>query len=360
MSLFRRNEHSHETPEDQEEGADTETQEAERSHVQELTDIFQESWEKNREEGDPDVSFKFLFSSHTKAQDLHRNLRSELENADIYMPEVFQWSRKRMRQSGRVATGRREPTQIHDEFTVAEEEALYGTGVVVLSPDIPKSKGHLFVEQATELGQNYRSLFSLPFDEAVQKYYEARRDRAAMEQMREKEIMQNIPTLIRKALRKNKALRKKESLSVVLTYGAVHTTLYHALSRTEESEVSRDMEDRPQHTYGYISELTRSYLFGVADPERNKELVARQLISVVFKKAIDRELSDWEATSGEEAKLARMAVDLLTPEDLRDVWDVYLADKEPLTVLAAVIKKGFVLPTTKEGFDELLQSKRKP
>jgi len=355
MKSGERNE-QHETPDNQEEGADTKMQEAERSHVQKLTKIFQDSWEKNRKEGDPDVSFTFLFAAHAYVRDLHPKVRSELENADIYMPEVVGWRTEDTKDFDDISTGEVAPMGYSGSFLRAFEDAIEKTGVVVVIPDLPE--GHQLIEQQDALDERLELIRRLPFDEAVQGFDQYTNDFAMVERTREEEIMKNIPVGIREALERNEGLQKRKQLKVVIEYGTSHTSLYHALSSTG-LDVTRDMSDRPHTTYAHFEELHRKYLFGGADSKPTEELAARGLVAILLYDAIARGFRGFEASTDEELRVCRMAIDSLSVDDLRDVWGEHLRQPGPFALLAAVEKKGFVVPKTRAELDELLQSKRK-
>ncbi len=361
MGFFRRNEQSHQTPENQEETADTKMQEAERSHVEGLKAAFQESWEKNHREDDPDVLLEMLLSPHVDEKDVPSNLRSKLEGADIYMLEASGWTRSDMRKWNSDSKGKMK-SRGFSGYATALQEAVQETGVLVMSPDIRRR--HPSVEEGRRLRAEYDDIVSLPFHEAAQKYDEHLRARAARTQKREMEVMNNIPVLIRKALNKNKALRKKKSLSVIMTYGSMHTALYHALSATEIS-ATREMGET---LYPRSAELMRRYIFGVGGTERDLELSARALIEDVFFGASNLWLKAVGANTAERTVLSRLVVDRLSAEDLSEIWDVQLDASQgnvsitpqwTAAVLAAFEKTGFTMPKTREELDELLQSERK-
>lgn len=355
MSFFRRNEQPRETPDNQEEASDTEMQEAGRSHVQKLTEIFQESWKKNRMDGDPDVSFNFLFAAHEYAHDVPPDLRSQFENADIFMLEAVAWTDNTMELWRKISEGRAGPSLYKDPYAQGIMDALYNTGVVVLSPDLPH--GHPQIER--EPGVLWEEVLHMPFDEAVKNANEYWRELANMNQAREEEIMKNIPTLIRRAREENETLQKKKSLNVVLSYGSLHTPLFQALSRTGK-DTKREMPGDGNYVYAQNSELYRRHLFGVAGSEDNLELSARALVGESIVEALHAEIRGLKPRGTERFSVYRTAIDSLSPEDLRDVWDVYLKEGDSMAALSVVKEKGFVVPKTRAELDELLQSKRKP
>jgi len=354
MGLSRRNEQSHQTPENQGEGADTKMQEAERSHVEELTTAFQESWDENHQEGDPKVSFKIFFAAHGVAEDAHPDLRDELLNTDIYMPEAVRWTLDLMKEFNDASRGEAAAYEHPNEKTRALLDALHGTGVEVVFPDLPM--GHEISEQSIRILGERRQVLSLPFDEAVQRFDESMHAFAMVVRAREEEIMKNIPIIIRKVLEQNETLQNKDSLKVLLTYGNAHTALYHALSATE-SDVSKDMGGKVQ--YEHFSEQIRRYIFGVADSDRNADLPAYGLVGYAFRTSLKRQLRVLSATTDEIDRVSRLLLDPLTLNDLSDVWSAYLNEQTSAAVLSAVEEKGFVVPKTRAELDELLQSKRK-
>ncbi len=354
MSLSRRNEKPHETPEAQKEGADTEMQEAERSHVEKLTAAFRESWKENHREGDPKVSFKIFFAAHGVAEDAHPDLRDELLNTDIYMPEAVRWTLDLMKEFNDASRGEAAAYEHPNEKTRALLDALHGTGVEVVFPDLPM--GHEISEQSIRILGERRQVLSLPFDEAVQRFDESMHAFAMVVRAREEEIMKNIPIIIRKVLEQNETLQNKDSLNVLLTYGDGHTALYHALSATE-SDVRREMSGTLHYSHG--DELIRKYLFGVADSDRNAELPAHALLDYAIQSVLEDRLSVLSATTDETDRVSRLLLDSLNSNDLSDVWSVFLSERTPSALLSAVEEKGFVVPKTRAELDELLQSKRK-
>lgn len=361
MSLFRRHEQPRETPESQEGAVDIETQKAERSHVEELTAAFQESWEKNHKEGDPDVSFKMFLSRHADETDISQNLRSELEDTDIYLTEISSWTPSLMRKWNQISSGKKNPSSGGINFPIYElalQEVVHKTGVLVMSPDI--RIGHPLEKESDRVDAMWPEVLKLPFDEAVPKYEEYCQAQARETQAREMEIMKNIPNLIRRALKKNKALRKKESLSVTMTYGGAHTALYQALRATENS-VNREMG---VHVFPRDVELQRNYIFGVDNTERNRKLAAYALIENVIYPASRQRLVDLGANATETVQFRRLAVDQLEPEDLSEIWGVRGGTDETPdmreAILGALEKKGITVPKTREELDDMLQVNRKP
>lgn len=363
MSLFRPREQSHETPDNQEEGADTKMQEAGRSHVEELTAAFQESWEKNHKEGDPKVSFKIALSAHVVAEDVSPNMRSDLEKADIYMTELVGWDPQYMKTWNAISDGKEDPAGElgeHPRHREALQEALHGTGVLVMSPDVQWH--HTLVDEIEAQRKEFAEIVLLPFDEAIPKYDAFTRANAVDNREREKEIMKNIPSLIREALENNEELREKESINVYMTYGSMHTALYHALSATDNS-ASREMLLKPNFMYPHGIELERKYIFGVGGNEPNPDLAARALVECVIASIAEWQLAAFGANTSEMGHFIRMAVERLSPEDLSEIWDVHLDTFDtpawPPAIIAVLRKNGISVPETKGELDEYLHSKRK-
>lgn len=342
--------------EDPSEASDVESQEAELTHVEELTKIFNESWAESHEEGDPEVSFKFFFGAHGRAQDVHPNLREELEAADIYMPEEFDWPAEAMTYLNGISSGAI-PLDESDTYDSALEQALHDTDTVILLPDLPE--GHPTNERIEASMRVMNTAVNLPYDAAVKMLDRGVRDFVAAGHDREKEIMGNIPKLIRKTLLNNEDLRDKKNLNVLLSYGSGHTPMYHALSRTDH-DAKREMRTRPDYVYGYANELQRSISFGIAEEDRNTELTARALIETPVYEELDLELMGIDATSNEILHATRLAVEMLKEEDFRDVWNAYIREGDPSVILSEIKKRGFTMPANREELDELLQSRRKP
>jgi len=357
MELFRQNV---QPPGERPEATDVEKEEAERTHVQRLTKIFQDSWEENRKEGDPDVSFTLYFAGHGRAEDVHPNLRKELQEADIFMPEDIFWTEQVVRNHNKEAKGEDVFAPLLSRYNIALRNAMRESGVVVELPDIPADFPDA-KEQRAALSNASRERWHLPFDEAVDDFDTATRNVATATRAREHEILGNIPACIRKALDENKDLRKRQSLKVVMTYGGAHTSIYHALDRAG-ANVERHKRHDGSVVYGHSSELLRNYVLGAAGSAPDRELAARGLTDLIFLNAIAPIIEGGvkDETLDELTRVARLFNERFTIEELRDLWDTYRVHKDRSVILAKLNEKGLHIPKTREELDELLQSNRKP
>jgi len=263
-----------------------------------------------------------------------------------------------MEELNRLSSGQAPHSYPLSGYAVAILAAVRGTGVVVASPDLPAGDP-LNKDIQTDLQNLDKDRSQLDYDEAVQDFEIVLHDMATSQGKREKEIVRNIPRTLREIIDTDEDLRTKEELSVIMTYGNIHTSLHHALSRAG-ANVSREMRHHPDDIYTHHTELIRRHLFGLEESPQDHELAARGLMRKPFLRAIGGELYLKDTTTGEALYVVRRAVEQFSIEELGDLWEAYRAEEDPSMIRTELAAKGFTIPKTREELDELMQSIRNP
>jgi hypothetical protein len=223
------------------------------------------------------VSLEIFYTAHLTASDFI-GLHEKIEQADIFVPEVFGWAKDVQREFQKVANGEKEPHEFLDYFDLSPErfaqydamlgmlEALYKTKKRVAMVDVPTKhaiEGKFYAEP--DLIKTLNQKEKKEKIEAFKDYLQHEED---VQTEREGFITDQLKALIAEETEKN----NKRDVRVVMFLGSIHSRVFHTMKR-EGVDVSRDYPVGP-YVFNFIQEAKRRAMFGKELPE---DLITRAI-----------------------------------------------------------------------------------
>lgn len=344
----------------------------------------------------PPVYIKFFSGAHGTEYDAG-GIPKELEDADIYMPELYGWEEAVAQEFNNVSSGKtssEDPNRkVAHDFYQPVLKALASSGKPVVFTDLSREEFLSWKEEDDKTGHKMKNLRSRGYKEATEEMKARMKHQADFQAYREKYIREHLGEKVAETLREHPELREKEKVTALITLGVAHTDIYHQLKKTESSMVSRNFSGLP--LYGARYEAVRRFMFGkeVSDELAGKMLIEEiletegcsekfksvtndslKLIKVgrmfaeifggdgkeIFEKWQESESESWKARKEFVRERDLKSVKWPEVRDEFETWrketgrDTYDFSKYFDTKL---VEKGIKIPTTEKELDELLAGK---
>jgi hypothetical protein len=210
-------------------------------------------------------------------------------------------------------------------------EALYKSGVVVISPDL-QAGDPLYDEYKAMIERKVDWIHDqffpkdgekVPFDQALQIYERFTNENVAVTQKREERVEENIFSGIRDNLKQRPDLQTKSKLKIVAVLGASHTSIPASFSRKYPgTRVSMTFpEPRVQFTHNVANE--RAFIRGLTPSTEDLEKGLTDIIVGYWMLKQAETLPAYLRLS-----FHRLTIDVLTPGERRELYDLFLEDPD--------------------------------
>lgn len=239
----------------------------------------------------PPVSVDIFYSPHVSPED-REGLANKFENADIYIPEAYGWSKRTLSMYRNVSMGNIDPKKALRKLGILEKHPFYS----VLSSDLSmiysskKPIGFIDASKDNPLFKQYRSLFSQynvnPFESSFEDLVVSCRNGCKIfgefEKARDDYMLSRFRPTILEVIDKNPKLKSKDKLNVLLFLGSGNTPVFHNLKREGLFDVSRTMKGKQ---FGLRDEIQRRAMFG---KEVDDTLIAQAVAEILFEPVFER------------------------------------------------------------------------
>ena len=317
--------------------------------------IEQERW--------PELSFRFLLSTHGSGREI-RKFEKLLEKADVYAPEFVGLDAEDRIEIRKLSDNKVTLEEFLDKFTSKYEK--YGAKKIF-------GAGRFFYEMVRSLAGSKKPLMFIDMPkESIESLADIRKLNDAAKQFeggkfeqslinlrkilqdlvnknvigRERFIVENLKENAGELFATYPELILKKRLQILITFGSIHTTLYHDIKRTfPKADVSREFNFMP-YIYATVHEAARKLMFGKPLEE---ETLARAILGLIL---IIRILQKLQPNDSEAVALAeRKIVSKLTIAEIKTISQRIGSG----TPLEKALKEGNVaLPATEEEFNKLI------
>ena len=304
-----------ETPPDQEEVAGREEAYPLMNEGESLDDYFLRVGEQV-----PAVKIELYSAAHMNYEDAS-GIREMMPNADIFIPEGMSWTQANIDRKNAISLGEHDETLVRAraagiesaDFMRASEDVLSGTGIPVVSVDVPHRE---LSEQEKRIKFKPDRDDRLPYEESLQIFI-AGRERFAAEQLeREKYMREHLGPKILEALSIKPELRQKGEITVLMPLGAAHTDIYHKL-KNSGTNIKRTFQTSP-YIYPYETEYQHRLAF---DSDTDAEFIERSFIESIIFKGLPGVSKKHETPEGQLFK--RTLVGLLDANERREYYAMY-------------------------------------
>ncbi|HEU5121216.1 MAG TPA: hypothetical protein VFT59_00075 [Candidatus Saccharimonadales bacterium] len=275
----------------------------------------------------PSISVTFYFSPHGNASDIE-GIAPYLEKADILLYE-----NSRAELTERFQQVAAKEADVRPVNIMVKEDEIYGKPIQgsawePLLRGIYKSGKAIGSIDLNEHEQHLRDGIvesqSLPveetFDEALASLGKILRRNADLQNQRETIMAERFEEEITRILDEHPELKEKPRLNVLISIGAYHTRLRHALQ--EKGVQSEQHFPESPYVYDYVNQLTRTYAYG---KEPTRELLEKAYLQALLHSAAQAELSAVPGQYNHDKleRYLRSVVDAFNSEEIQQVYDLY-------------------------------------
>lgn len=299
----------------------------------------------------PPVYLKLFSGPHETAKDAE-GVKPLLDKADIYIPEVSEWSQKTLSIFRRISNGEQFPPD-PDEFQEKLEEYVFGTKKPITFVDVPKEEVASHPEMYEDTEMYVRKLKYLSYEEATEtffKYIEKFSERDVIN--REAYMANHFAEKIKEIMLLHPELQKKDAIHILETLGSGHSSLYQLMKEIGGNHVSRVFRyNAPSR--GLMSEATRRMSF---KKDVSENLKKRALSEGIFLDGIGYLLDRLSNNTSKKEYFLRYIISLFSENETKEafqLWKEY--DGNPAEILYFIMmKKGIVFPENEEEMDVIL------
>ncbi len=320
---------------------------------------------KESKETEPKITVDFFFSYHGTAEDFSR-LPEALKNADVYVPEFVGWENIDEQGFNAVSQGKIEPPRIdgHPGFETPLH-LIYNSKIPIIFVDLPAEHPEIkeTIDAIKEITGAYDDFEIGNFDKAMENLKKGTVDFASSIRRREDFIANQLKNKLKTLTQKFPQLKNKKNIRVLISIGAVHTSLHKKLKT--ELQSSKMMLGRDTIVFPTSNEIQRRL---IKNPQEiiNDDVYARDLMEgamgvILWGVTKDNNKMSWA--------IRKLVVNLSTDQirafskniggSLGDMTEA-LNQKEHNDLLRKKIEEmGIKLPTTEEEIDKLLNIRKK-
>ncbi|MBI2635313.1 MAG: hypothetical protein HYW79_02095 [Parcubacteria group bacterium] len=321
---------------------------------------------KEKEDGEPKISFDIFYSFHDTAKDAE-GLAERIKKSDIYMPELFGWNERYLNDTKAIAEGKMTPDELmwkrlrgFDQeypysFDYAEAKALYKSSKYVAYVDVPREHP-LFDKGADAREELGRIDLTKNFSELAVSFNESVRRWADVQKEREVYILSELGRFA-DSIKDGRMpkLKGKKEIKILIALGAMHTGVYHELSRTEK-ETSRKFHTMPLIFGKFASELARRFMFG---KDTDETLATQALFGAVFSSMVSNRSDRSIRGSYEVSLIERKIVPQFSIDEMKKIFaEARIAEDPQKKFLDASLEKlkekGIRLPSSEKELDTFL------
>ncbi|EKD65017.1 MAG: hypothetical protein ACD_50C00213G0005 [uncultured bacterium] len=269
--------------------------------------------------GDHRVEIKFFNSKHRSAFDI-KGLRDQLQEIDIYIPEVFGWESEYLSDLRKLSSGGTDVEQMLEHWGAKDQtnyerdreffEVINNSRKAITIIDVPG--GHPLVDRAD--GSILPKIkFGSDFNESLNSMRDYLKNLSAIEKERGSYMLEHLKPKIQEVIDSNPELAEKEKLSILIDIGVANTHLYHDLKK--DFETSREISTMPMQ-FLYREEVMRRYIF---DKLVDDELIARTVTEYLISKANKKRFSTNFSTK--DVKLTRSWISKFSLDEMKNMFN---------------------------------------
>lgn len=275
----------------------------------------------------PRITFTIFLGGHESAKDA-QGIEPYFRQCDLYIPELMGWNQEDLEVMNALSEGKLTPVEAAanpkiDPYRQQIKEMVYDSHRPIALIDYDEDD-----EMVEECRRDVRHLCGIPsywllvrdFREFVDGVKKVMKDVSEDEVEREKNMLSNLEPTITQVVENNPDLKKraqeKGQLNVLLSLGAAHTAVTHALRRKGHAVYS--IFSHKPFQYPYIAEGIRRYNF---EKEVDDNLAARVLAESLVNDVFDRQLSKAFPETYPRCKFVRQVVSLLSYKDIEDIFN---------------------------------------
>lgn len=326
--------------------------------------------EKKKE---PKISYEILHSAHETATDF-KKLAQAFSEADVYVPECVDWTPEISADFNALSQGKKTPEELMNKYDLPENSAwvreleiIYQSQKPILFPDL--GKGHeldaLNEKASTFFDWSFKKFKQGNFSEALKTMRDFVQTAAEYWEKREGIIEDNLKIQLNDLVR-NKELKNKKEIKVLLSLGASHTSVFHSL-KEKEPLTKRQFPDLP---FVFLSqdEAVRRARF-------SKEIKDELLAKIFVENPLCNYFCSITEDSSKALKITRQLSAKISFEEIKNLSENWhkdqLADRgvhallEGLGLtreLSPVLRKffqnkGIKIPESEKEIDKMLKSK---
>ncbi len=299
----------------------------------------------------PPVFLKISSGKHGTKEDAD-GIKPLLDEADVYVPEVFGWGKKDLSDFKKISQGEEvEPSEY--EFVKKTEEYLSGTKKAIMIIDVPMSEIRLLPEKYNPREDVLWSLKETDYENAIDQSFEYIQSEAEIDTIhRESHMVEHFAEKLKKVIKDNPELQKKDSIKVLIVLGDAHSSIYYILKQIGGDNVTRDFRENPSHNF--TSETMRRIGF---KKEIDDELKERVLCETIFRSSeLPYFLEEFCHDSSKKEFFLRYLVSLFSREEMKSLFEQWKNTYGYSTdiILSFLKQKDITFPKTEEGLDTLL------
>jgi len=321
---------------------------------------------KEKESGEPKISFDIFYSFHDTEKDA-KGLAEQIKKSDVYMPELFGWDERYLNDTKAIAEGKMTPDELMwkrlrgfdqeypHSFDYAEAKALYKSGKYVAYVDVPREHP-LFDKGADAREELGRIDLEKNFPELVASFKENVKRWADVQKKREAYILSELKRFA-DIIKDGRVpeLKGKKEIKTLIALGAMHTGVYHELTRAKE-ETSREFHIMPLVFGKFASELARRFMF---DKDTDETLASQALFGAVFSSMVHNHSDKSIRGSYEVSLIERKIVPQFSIDEIKKIFAEARAAEDPQkkfldASLEKLKEKGIHLPSSEKELDAFL------
>lgn len=313
----------------------------------------------------PKIQIDILYGRHGTKED-RDGLAERLKNADVYIPEFFDWTGSVLKMyrdhsdgKGRLFKG---PPGLELNFALGLDPAikeelriLYGSHKAIGMIDMKEpfwagaflSEWDSIKQDRIERHKKGKDSFPQRLD-FIKHSLEAE---ARFQNKREEYMISQLRPTIQELIKTYPSLKDKSEIKVLLSLGSAHTFVYHNLKR-DNQETTRTFSRTPE-VYDFETEALRRLIFGI---EVDDELVGKVFLEGVFFKThgVGFDTGD-VGDSSKIAKYVRKLISQFSFEEAREIFErLKKGEKAKGIFETKFTEKGIQLPQSEQELDAFL------
>lgn len=306
----------------------------------------------------PNIKYKFYFSPHGNPNDF-KDLFGLIKNADIYIPEVYSWSKEYLEIYQDVSAGKKTPKQtikeLHYEdsemnrLLLEELQVLYDTKKPVIFIDLPEEEAPHAKNKIWLGARDFEGLLS-----NVKHYLE---EESKLNHRREEYMVGQLKTKVGEIIDTNPDLRTKGDVNVLVSLGSVHTGVYYELRESGE-RAEREFNVMPQ-VYSLGDEGVRRYMW---EKPVDQELLAQILLEKAFGEVFQLELEKVSTDNTKIELFKRKVASQFGIDEIKDIfrvltytdWNFFKRSFEGHMVYL-MEEKGLKLPESEDELQNIIK-----
>lgn len=310
-----------------------------------------ETSQPEHKEHEPKINYHFLYSAHRTAEDF-KNLEEAFKKADIYVPEMAEWTNDGLEKYRAVSEGLLYPKGLTDFGSSNEKEleVLYKSRKPIIFVDTFVARDKELIDEENQtmrlLGPISNDFKNGDFGRSLIMIRSLLKDLATTIVRREAIIKENLRIKIDEFVKNNPEYNMRPKVEVLVSLGAAHTSVFMKMRRAGE-QVERKFS-KPLLIYGSFNEALRRNIFG---KEVSDELLAKAEVESFLLFPVLKELTQDTLRLN---SILKKITNKLTFEDIRDISEKAGKNGGEIDIVQELEARGIKVPKTEEEMDKML------